>query len=167
MLIKKVIVKPSFEDLRWRLAYPLHYYDTVEKFKRSNNSVILQSIIKEESHFNPLAKSCVGASGLMQLMPLTYSEIVKKYGISNDIFAPESNIKAGSLYYENLKKNFDNKDLYAISAYNGGIGSVTSWKSKISYSDTDEFVEQIPFPETKNYVKKVFRSYWVYGNIYN
>ena len=102
----------------------------------------------------------------MQLMPLTYSEIVKNYGIPNNIFNPESNIRAGSLYYENLKRNFDNKDLYAIAAYNGGMGSVTSWKSKVAYSDMDEFVEQIPYPETKNYVKKVFRSYWVYGNIY-
>ena len=59
-----------------------------------------------------------------------------------------------------------NKDLYTIAAYNGGIGSVTNWFSKLIYNDTDEFVEQIPYPETKNYVKKVLRSYWVYGNIY-
>ena len=58
------------------------------------------------------------------------------------------------------------RDLYAISAYNGGIGSVQNWFSKLIYSDTDEFVEQIPFPETKNYVKKVLRTYWMYGNIY-
>ena len=58
------------------------------------------------------------------------------------------------------------KDLYAIAAYNGGIGSVTNWFSKLIYSDIDEFVEQIPYPETKNYVKKVLRTYWVYGNVY-
>ena len=158
--------KPAFDDLRWRLAYPLHYYDVVEKVKGNNNPIILESIIKEESHFNPFATSSVGASGLMQLMPATYNEIVKNTNIGSDIYNTESNIKAGSIYYERLKKSLGNKDLYAISAYNGGIGSVSNWFSKLIYNDTDEFVEQIPYPETKNYVKKVFRSYWVYGNIY-
>jgi soluble lytic murein transglycosylase len=154
--------KPSFDDLRWRLVYPLHYYDIVERVKGSNNPIILESIIKEESHFNEFATSSVGASGLMQLMPVTYNEI----GAGSDIFSVDNNIKAGSIYYERLRKALGNKDLYAISAYNGGIGSVSSWMSKIIYNDTDEFVEQIPYPETKNYVKKVLRTYWVYGNIY-
>ena len=159
-------VKPPFSDLRWRLIYPLHYYKIVENFKGENNPVILQSIIKEESHFNPYAKSVAGASGLMQLMPATYNEIAKNVGFSGDIFAIESNIKAGSVYYERLRRSLDNKDLYAISAYNGGIGSVNAWFSKLIYNDTDEFVEQIPYSETKNYVKKVLRTYWVYGNVY-
>ncbi|MBE7702429.1 MAG: tetratricopeptide repeat protein [Cyanobacteria bacterium SIG28] len=164
--MEELTVKPPFSDLRWRLIYPLHYYDKISASKRTNNSIILQSILKEESHFNPEAKSFVGASGLMQLMPATFSEIAKYNGISGDILDEISNIKAGSLYYENLRKALNEKDLYAISAYNGGIGSVKTWMSKINYSDTDEFVEQIPYPETKNYVKKVLRSYWVYGNIY-
>ena len=82
------------------------------------------------------------------------------------MYLPENSIQAGSIYYSNLKKVLGSKDLYAISAYNGGIGSVTNWFSKLTYSDTDEFVEQIPYPETKNYVKKVLRTYWMYGNIY-
>ena len=162
----ELTTKPAFDDLRWRLIYPLNYYENVLKFKRSNNPIILQSILKEESHFNTYAQSGVGASGLMQLMPATYSEVSKNYGFSGDIFDIDNNIKAGSIYYENLKKPLGNKDLYAISAYNGGIGSVTKWFSKLVYNDTDEFVEQIPYPETKNYVKKVLRTYWVYGNIY-
>ena len=164
--MEDLVVKPPFDDLRWRLVYPLHYYDFVNKINEGNNPIIIQSIIKEESHFNPYAKSFVGAAGLMQLMPTTYSEIVKNHGIPSDIYNPESNIMAGSIYYRNLKKVLGNKDLYAISAYNGGMGSVTNWFSKLVYSDTDEFVEQIPYPETKNYVKKVLRTYWVYGNVY-
>jgi len=158
--------KPPFEDLRWRLIYPLHYYNTVLKYKGSNNPIILESIIKEESHFNPNATSFVGAAGLMQLMPATYNEIIKNHTLDGDIYSIENNIRAGSSYYQNLKFALENKDLYAISAYNGGIGSVKNWFSKITYNDVDEFVEQIPYPETKNYVKKVFRTYWVYGNIY-
>ena len=164
--MEEMPVKPPFEDLRWRLIYPLHNFNIVEKYKGNNNPVILQSIIKEESHFNPYIRSGAGATGLMQLMPATFNEITKNVGFSGDIYSPESNIRAGSAYYTNLKKVLGNKDLYAISAYNGGIGSVTGWFSKLIYNDTDEFVEQIPYPETKNYVKKVLRSYWVYGNIY-
>ena len=164
--MEELTIKPDYNDLRWRLIYPLHYYDTVLKYKGHSNPIILQSILKEESHFNPYAQSGVKASGLMQLMPATYSEVAKYNNISDDIFDAENNIKAGSIYYANLKKPFGGKDLYALSAYNGGIGSVTSWISKLAYSDTDEFVEQIPYPETKNYVKKVLRTYWVYGNIY-
>jgi len=159
-------VKPPFDDLRWRLIYPLHYYESINKYRGNNNPIILQSILKEESHFNPYAGSNVGAAGLMQLMPATYNEVAKNHNISGDIFDPENNIKAGSIYYEGLKKVLGSKDLYAISAYNGGIGSVTKWFSNLVYNDTDEFVEQIPYPETRNYVKKVLRSYWVYGNIY-
>lgn len=158
--------KPSFEDLRWRLVYPTHYYEIVERVKGSNNPIILEAIIKEESHFNPLAKSAVGASGLMQLMPATYNEVVQKHNLPADLNAETANITAGSFYYSGLKKVLGNKDLYAISAYNGGIGSVTNWFSNLIYNDTDEFVEQIPYPETKNYVKKVLRTYWVYGNVY-
>jgi soluble lytic murein transglycosylase len=158
--------KPPFEDLRWRLVYPLHYFNIVEKVKGGNNPIILQSIIKEESHFNPFAKSSAGANGLMQLMPATYNEVVKKNNIPSTLSPEVSNITAGSFYYSGLKRSLLNRDLYAITAYNGGIGSVTSWFTKLLYSDTDEFVEQIPYPETKNYVKKVLRSYWMYGNIY-
>lgn len=164
--MEELNVKPSFEDLRWRLVYPMHYYDIVDKVKGDNNPIVLQSIIKEESHFNPFVKSSVGAIGLMQLMPATYNEVVTKHNLPTNLNVETANITAGSLYYSSLKKVLGNKDLYAITAYNGGIGSVTNWFSKLIYSDTDEFVEQIPYPETKNYVKKVLRTYWVYGNVY-
>lgn len=164
--MEELNVKPSFEDLRWRLVYPMHYYDIIDKVKGDNNPIVLQAIIKEESHFNPFVKSSVGAVGLMQLMPATYNEVVTKHNLPTNLNVETANITAGSLYYSSLKKVLGNKDLYAITAYNGGIGSVTNWFSKLIYSDTDEFVEQIPYPETKNYVKKVLRTYWVYGNVY-
>ena len=164
--MEELIIKPPYDDLRWRLVYPLHYYDIVDELKGNNNPIILQSILKEESHFNKNAKSYVGAIGLMQLMPATYSEVVKNNAIPEHFDNAKTNIAAGSLYYSGLKRALLNRDLYAITAYNGGIGSVTSWFTKLNYSDTDEFVEQIPYPETKNYVKKVLRTYWMYGKVY-
>ena len=97
-------VKPPFEDLRWRLVYPMHYYDIVDRVKGDNNPIILQAIIKEESHFNPFAKSVVGAAGLMQLMPATYNEVVKKHNLPSDLNAETANITAGCLYYTSLKE---------------------------------------------------------------
>lgn len=163
-------VKPDKYDLRWRLVYPLHYYDNVkinaEKF--ANNPPLMQAIVREESYFNPNAGSAVGALGLMQLMPATADEIAKKNSISKfDLKNPEQNIMLGNAYYSFLKSSLGGMDISAIAAYNGGIGSVNSWKQNIYYNDTDEFVEQIPYPETKNYVKKVFRSYWNYVRIYS
>ena len=164
--MEELTVKPPFEDLRWRLVYPTHYYDIVDKVKGDNNPIILEAILKEESHFNPYAASHVGAKGLMQLMPATYDEVVKKHNLPQNLNTETANITAGSLYYTGLKRLLGGKDVYAITAYNGGIGSVTNWFSKLTYNDTDEFIEQIPYPETKNYVKKVLRTYWVYGNVY-
>lgn len=169
--MKNIKDKPAKSDLRWRLVYPQNYYiqirNNAEKY--NNNPALIISIMREESHFNSEAQSGVGAIGLMQLMPETAHDIGNKNGIpfyTNSLFNPELNIKIGNLYYSTIRRMLDNKDVSAIAAYNGGIGSVTKWKNTLKYSDTDEFVEQIPYEETKTYVKKVFRSYWNYLRIY-
>lgn len=162
--------KPDKYDLRWRLVYPLHYYNDIKKHaeRSGNNPPLMLSIAREESYFNPNAKSRAGALGLMQLMPATASEIAAKHGIFNyNLSAPADNIMLGNYYYAFLKSMLSGMDVSSIAAYNGGIGSVNSWKKSMYYNDTDEFVEQIPYPETKHYVKKVFRSYWNYIRIYN
>ena len=84
----------------------------------------------------------------------------------DDLYKPEFNIKLGNTYYSQLRNALNGLDISAVAAYNGGIGSVERWKKNVLYNDTDEFVEQIPYAETKNYVKKVFRSYWNYLRIY-
>lgn len=164
--IEEMSVKPSYKDPRWRLVYPIHYYNFVQKYKGGENPIILLSIIKEESHFNPMATSCVGAGGLMQLMPATANEIANGYRLSNNLYNPENNIHLGCLYYAKIKKYLNGKDMSAIMAYNGGIGAVKNWKNTLSYSDIDEFVEKIPYPETQEYLKKVLKAYWNYSQIY-
>ena len=164
--------KPDKYDLRWRLVYPVLYYDYLKKYagETGNNLPLMIGLVREESYFDPLAQSSVGASGLMQIMPVTAEEINSKFSLGmlyhNSLFNPEQNIKIGNYYYEFLRKNLEGYDISAVAAYNGGIGSLKNWRSSIIYNDTDEFVEQIPYPETKNYVKKVFRSYWNYIRIY-
>lgn len=166
----KIKVKPDKYDVRWRLVYPLHFYDDIKKFSdiSGNNPPLMLSIVREESYFNPSAKSSAGAIGLMQLMPATASEIALKHGIKKfTLYNPQQNIMLGNYYYSFLKENLSGMDISSVAAYNGGIGSVNSWKQSIYYNDTDEFVEQIPYPETKTYVKKVFRTYWNYIRLYS
>ena len=168
--MEKLTPRPERSDLRWRLVYPIDYYDEILQYSGENDSTLMLALMREESYFNPNAQSSVGARGLMQLMPATAQEISSQYGFGmtsyDDLFKPELNIKIGNAYYSQLRNALDQLDISAIAAYNGGIGSVGRWKNNVKYSDTDEFVEQIPYMETKNYVKKVFRSYWNYLRIY-
>ncbi len=171
--MEKLEDKPDKYDMRWRLVYPVMYFDNIKKYanETGNNLPLIVSLIREESYFDPLAQSAVGARGLMQLMPATASDINSKFSlgmsIPDDLYNPEKNIKLGNYYYEFLRKNLEGYDISSIAAYNGGIGSLKNWKTSINYNDTDEFVEQIPYAETKTYVKKVFRSYWNYIRIYS
>jgi soluble lytic murein transglycosylase len=77
------------------------------------------------------------------------------------------NIRLGNIYYSKLKKALWGKDLLAVLAYNGGLGSVSRWRDNLKYVDVDDFVEQIPYSETQNYFKKVYRSYWNYLRVYD
>ena len=167
----KMSIKPVKSDLRWRLVYPQNFYKQVQNYSQQygNNIALMMGLIRTESSFNSEAQSSVGAIGLMQLMPTTAHEIAEKHGITLNtsyLFNPELNIKLGNIYYTTIKEMLDNREISAIAAYNGGIGSVNRWKSTLKYNDTDEFVEQIPYEETKNYVERVFRSYWNYTRIY-
>lgn len=159
--MEKLDEKPDRNDRRWKLVYPIYYYDLILKY--SNHPQLILSLTREESYFNPKSESSVGARGLMQLMPAT----AKDFGVpENELFDPEINIRTGISYYNKLRNALNNKDILAIAAYNGGIGSLKKWQTNLEYNDIDEFIEQIPYAETKNYVKKVFRSYWNYSRIY-
>ena len=166
----KLQTKPPRNDVRWRLVYPIFYYDIVKDAasKARVTAPLMLSLIREESYFDENAKSFVGAKGLMQLMPVTATEIAAKKGISSyNLSNPHDNVLLGSFYYSYIKNLLGGYDVSAIAAYNGGHGAVNRWKQSLNYSDTDAFVEQIPYPETQNYVKKVLRTYWNYFRIYD
>lgn len=171
--VEELAIKPEASDPKWLLVYPIHYYNEVKNSaaKWNNDPILILSIIREESYFNPHAQSPVGARGLMQLMPSTAQEAANSKGISlpniSMLFSPDFNIDLGNIYYATLKKRLDFKDILAVLAYNGGAGSVSKWKNSLEYEDTDDFIEQIPYPETQNYLKKVYRSYWNYIRIYS
>lgn len=168
--MEKLDKKPPKTDFRWRLVYPIHYYDTIKEFTLNNNPILLLAVVKEESHFDPKASSAVGAKGLMQLMPQTANEVKNAYGLTfsgtDYLYNPRYNIQLGSLYLSKLKKMNDGSDFYAILSYNGGAGMVKSWKNNIAYDYRDDLLEQIPYSETQNYLKKVYKTYWNYARIY-
>lgn len=163
--------RPEFQDDIYKLAYPLYFVDEINE-SSSNYDLdpyVVIAIMKEESHFNTSAKSYVGAGGLMQVMPDTASFIASKYGISyssalrHDI---NKNIELGCAYLDYALSQLSKKYLFAVAGYNGGHNAVRKWNETLNYSDYDEFVEEIPYSETQNYIRKVFKSYWNYVNIY-
>ena len=169
--IKEMSVKPPMISSAYKLAYPLHYVEEINTAatKLKLSPFYLISIIKEESHFNPEAKSSTNAMGLMQVMPATANYIAAKlyiplYSLSN-LNDVKTNIYIGSNYIKYLNEKFKNYILITAS-YNAGEGAVARWLKTYSISDYDEFIENIPYEETKNYVKRVFRTYHLYNKIY-
>lgn len=169
--IKEMEVKPSFLSAAYKLAYPRHWVQEINIAgqKLGLDPYYIIALIKEESHFDEFAKSSTNAQGLMQLMPSTANYIIAKLNIDFPVLAniqnPRTNMYLGCNYLKYLKDRF-NDDLLVTAAYNGGEGSVIKWVTRYSTKDYDEFIENIPYDETRNYVKKVFRSYHLYKKIY-
>jgi len=170
--MNELLPKPAVNDKRWKLIYPLNFVDEINNYAGNNDldPYIILSLIKEESHFNPLAISSSNARGLMQLLPGTAKDIARWDGLGSvgefELFTPSKNLKLGSAYFRHIKKKLYNNSLYAVAAYNGGPGAVEKWLSKIPHDDIDQFVENIPYNQTRDYVKKVYTAYWNYKRIY-
>ncbi len=169
--INAMDIKPPIVSTAYQLAYPRYYVNEINVAgnKLNIDPYLIIALIREESYFNEKAKSKTNATGLMQLMPGTANYMVSKLSLNSndltDLDDPRMNLYLGCNYIKYLKDRFNN-DLYVIAAYNGGEGSVNKWIKTYNTSDYDEFIEDIPFDETKHYVKKVFRSYHMYKNIY-
>ncbi len=160
--------KCSYSDKELRLIYPILNRDEINKYslEYKQSPYLFMSIIREESHFNPNALSSAGAVGLVQLMPATAS-FIENRPIDAKILK-EENVRIGVKYFKYLVDMFDKNEYLAILSYNGGPGNVKKWLSDpfIKSDRIDEFVEDIPYLETKNYIKKVLSTYWIYFNVY-
>lgn len=167
--IAKMDVKAPIMSAVYKLAYPVYMTKeiNISGEKLEIDPFLIAAIIREESYYNETAKSRTGAIGLMQLMPQTANYMLNKLNASNtiDIEDARTNLYLGSNYLKYLKERFDN-DLYVIAAYNGGEGITGKWVKNFNGEDYDEFIEDIPYDETRNYVKKVFRTYQMYKKIY-
>ena len=155
-----------------RQFYPFKYRSIINRYayEYSIDPLFVASVIKTESNFDRNAKSSKGATGLMQLTPATGKWIAKEMDIENYsdemLLDPETNIKMGCWYLNDLKKEFNgNKDLI-LAAYNGGRGNVKNWLNSSDNSKDGKTLNLIPFKETDMYVKKVKVTYNIYSKIY-
>lgn len=151
--------------------YPLKYSEYVEKYAKEYkiDPYMVYAIIKAESNFNENAKSSSKAIGLMQIMEATAIETANKMDLNveeEDLFDPELNIKIGLKYFTDLLKKYDNNYYLAIIAYNAGIGNVDKWIDDGTIKKDASDIENVPFRETNNYVRRILRDYDIYKELY-
>lgn len=157
----------------WLLAYPQGYWDSIVSYSRKygQDPYFIAAIIREESQFRAEALSAAGARGVMQVMPTTgawVAQAVRVPGFGpNKLFDSDTAINIGTWYIGHLMKRFKGDALFTAAAYNAGPEAVTAWLARNGRgTERDEFVESIPFSETRSYVKKVMRNYAEYKRIY-
>lgn len=153
-------------------TYPKKYEDLVWKYAQDFNldPYLVLAIIKAESNFNPSVESHKGAKGLMQLIDRTSlwgAEQLKLKDFNvRQTFEPETNIRIGCWYLDNLMNEFNQDVLLVLAAYNGGSGNVSKWLKDKNLNPTGQKLEQIPFKETDEYVKRVVKNYNIYKKLY-
>lgn len=162
----------KIQNIILKKIYPLKYTEEVEKHseKYGLDKLLVYAIIKAESNFEPNITSSSGACGLMQLMESTAKEIAKKVGyeytVKEELYNPNINIMLGTKYFSELLEKYDNNLNLALSAYNAGIGNVSKWIENGIIAEDGSNIEDIPFQETNNYVRKILRDYNIYKSLY-
>ncbi|MEL6494972.1 MAG: transglycosylase SLT domain-containing protein [Cyanobacteria bacterium J06623_7] len=154
----------------WQALYPFPFEDTILKWskQRQLNPLLVTSLIRQESRFEPEIRSSAGAIGLMQVIPPTAKTAARNIGLSSySMTDPEDNVNIGTYYLDFTHKKYGNNSMLAVASYNAGPNAVAKWIARYGLQDADEFVEKIPYRETKGYVESVFENYWNYMLIYN
>ena len=156
----------------WEGLFPRPYWDALRRYSDENglDPYLVASLIRQESEFNPGAVSRANAYGLMQLLPSTGKSTAKQVGLHNyktdSLLDPTTNIQLGTKYFREMVDHFGGQIEYALAAYNAGDSRVESWRSSGTYRDIEEFVESIPFTETREYVQAIVRNAEVYKRVY-
>ena len=155
----------------WAALYPAGFHEIVSRHTANVgiDEGLTYALIRAESNFLPTARSPVGALGLMQLMPATARETARSTGddlTSPQLTNPEVNIRIGTRHLKDLLVSFKGNIVSAVAAYNAGSTPVRRWRKNFPTLQEDEFIENIPYPETREYVKKVLASMEVYRRLY-
>lgn len=150
--------------------YPRGFWPWVDQYAKetSLDPYLVTALIREESAFAPTAVSRAGARGLMQLMPRTATRVAKEIDLPGpvDLHAPDPNIALGTRYLAGLHEQFGGNLVLILAAYNAGPHAVQRWLTDGSAQDLEIFIEQIPYRETREYVKRVLGSYDRYRSLY-
>lgn len=157
----------------WTSTFPQAFKPWVTKYadKAGVAPEWVWSIMRAESLYKYDVISPVGAKGLLQLMPYTARNLARLAGETDNevpnLIDPETNIRLGAQYLARLKVKFKGSLALSAAAYNAGPHRVEGWLVNFGHLDTDEFIEHIPFLETRNYVKKVVRNHTFYRRLYS
>lgn len=157
----------------WRILFPEAWWDTIQAESAKNNldPYLVASLIRQESEFDPSVISYANAYGLMQLLPITGKAMAREEGLAHfetfQLLDPETNIRLGCRYLRQMLDKFGGVQEYALAAYNAGDYRVADWQAAGPYSGIDEFVESIPFTQTREYVQAILRNEETYRAIDN
>jgi len=155
----------------WRILFPEPWWDTIQTEAAKNNldPYLVASLIRQESEFNPSAVSHANAYGLMQLLPSVGKSMAHAEGTGHfetfHLLDPATNIRLGTRNLRQTLNKFGGVTEYALAAYNAGDSRVTDWQAAGPYQGIDEFVESIPFSETREYVEAILRNEEMYRAI--
>jgi soluble lytic murein transglycosylase len=153
--------------------FPLAFWTMIQEQaqQRGLDPYLVLALIRQESLFDTNARSPAAAVGLMQLLPTTAARVAKQNGMTapsaENLVDPVVNVALGTQYLKDLLERYSNNWFKAIAAYNAGEAAVDRWEREIPTSDIEEFVERIPYHETRGYVKLVLRNHRVYKRLYD
>ena len=156
----------------WEALFPRPYWADLKRFSIANglDPYLVASLVRQESEFNPLAVSRANAVGLMQLLARTGKNVAKEEKLrrynASELYTPEVNLELGTRYFRGMVDQFGGSFEYALAAYDAGSNRVIDWLGQGKYRDAPEFVESIPFTETREYVQAIMRNAAVYRQLY-
>jgi soluble lytic murein transglycosylase len=163
---------PTLPRVYWEALFPRPYWSELKRFSLANglDPYLVASLIRQESEFNPLAVSRANAVGLMQLLPKTGKVVAHQASLKHytpaQLFTPAINLQLGTRYFRGMVDKFGGSFEHALAAYNAGSDRVEDWIGQGPYRDSPEFVESIPFTETREYVQAIMRNAAVYKQLY-
>ena len=156
----------------WESLFPMRWEKQLRARARPHrlDPYLVAGLIRQESEFNPQARSRAGARGLMQIMPATGRRLARRLGVSgystHSLNSPDLSLRLGTRYLRDLFDQFENRTVPALAAYNAGEHRVEAWLASNGFNDPTEFVELIPFTETRGYVQAVIRNTAIYRELY-
>jgi len=162
----------SAPDEFWKLAFPLPYRADLERYARQNDldPFLVAGLARQESEFNPKAVSGSSARGLTQIMPTTGRELsrqlrIKPYSTAS-LFQPQVNLKLGAFYLKSVADSVSGRWEAALAAYNAGLSRAKDWSKWGDFREAAEFVETVPFTQTREYIQIVLRNADIYRQLY-
>jgi soluble lytic murein transglycosylase len=156
----------------WEQLFPRPFWEDLRRDATTNqlDPYLVASLIRQESEFNPGAISYANAMGLMQLLPSVGKNLAKEMKIrhfsSDELLQANTNLLLGTRYFKHMVDHFDGHVEYALAAYNAGEDRVDDWRKNGNFKDMDEFVESIPFTQTREYVQAIMRNAMIYKLLY-